>query len=283
MPLSNRAKDGYAAQWSPSHPSVKPQNTPVDYADEFENITAWWWNPDAVSSSNQLEAPSNEAKGDQAIDLSCIARENRWKGQALGVYRRQVTRAMREIFSERGFISGYVSDEGLNEVYVNLAQPLRVEVNQKVHEVVEQKLAALTAWLPEIPANWEGELGEGQGLQKRLVFAGPDRQYLDEWTETLEMSYDRLQISYYPGPAATNVEDRFYLDHYNKMLQAAYEQSLLEIGLDPASRNDEGVPRRQEVKDVEANIYEICRSTYAKLDESPLTAALALALGQALI
>ena len=285
MPFSNKAKDQFSAQSQWTEEEVRPIQqpaAPVDHADEFENITAWWWNPDAVSkkdspAADDADKPAPETSGPSR---TAVQTKVRWAGQSLGVYRRLVTRTMKEIMAARGLIADFATDAALNEVYVALKSPDRVAFNQEVTELVESRLAALNAWLPKIsPA---ADADEGHEYQKRLVFAGPGGQTGAEFVPP-DAQYDRLRLTDFIVPHPKTRTEKMYLKHYNELLQTAYEKTLREFGLDPYAPGSEGVVRLLEVKDDEVNIYEVCRATYEKMDATPMVAALALALGNILI
>jgi len=289
MPFSNKAQDEFAAQsqWTEEGalPIQQQPAAPVDHADEFENITAWWWNPEAASKKESVpptgeaavEAPSTSGQARTAVQAKV-----RWAGQALGVYRRLVTRTMKEIMVARGQIDDFATDEALNEVYVTMKPADRIIFNQEVNELVESRLAGLNAWLPRISPAADDSADEGHEYQKRLVFAGPGGQPGIEFVPP-DAQYDRLRLTDFIVPHPKTRTDKLFLKHYNELLQAAYEKTLREFGLDPYGPGPEGLARRFEVQDAEVNIYEVCRATYEKMDATPMVAALALALGKNLI
>ena len=287
MPFSNKAKDQFSSQSQWTEEEVRPIQqpaAPVDHADEFENITAWWWNPEAAgkkdsSAADDAAKPAPETSG-QAKPV--VQAKVRWAGQSLGVYRRLVTRTMKEIMAAKGLIEDFATDAALNEVYVALKSPDRVAFNQEVTELVESRLAALNAWLPRLSPETDENADEGHEYQKRLVFAGPDGQPGIEFVPP-DAQYDRLRLIDFTAAHPKNRTDKLFLKHYNELLQTAYEKTLREFGLDPHAPGSEGVVRRLEVKDDEVNIYEVCRATYDKMDATPMVAALALALGNILI
>lgn len=281
MPFSNKAKD-LSSPWIQQEPRPGPQ-TPVDHADEFENITAWWWNPEAARKDVDSPALPGDERREPDQARTPVQAKVRWAGQSLGVYRRLVTRTMKEIMASRGLIEDFATDEDMNEVYVAMKSRDRVAFNQEVHELVESRLAALNAWLPRISPETEGEADEGQDYQKRLVFSGPDRRPMSIEFTPPDAHYDRLRLTDFVAPHRKTHAEKIFLKHYNELLQTAYEKTLREFGLDPYGQGPEGVARRFEVLDSEANIYEICRATYEKMDATPMVAALALALGKILI
>lgn len=293
MPFSNKAKDEFAnqTQWTQEEAlPIQQPAAPVDHADEFENVTAWWWNPDAVKKdSSEPQTGTMEDRAAAQPDSVTFGQARsagqgkvRWAGQSLGVYRRLVTRTMKEIMAAKGLIEDFATDAALNEVYVALKPMDRVMFNQEVHDLVENRLAALNAWLPRISPETEENADEGHEYQKRLVFAGPGGQPGAEFVLP-DTQYDRLRFTDFVVSHPKTRAEKLFLKHYNELLQTAYEKTLREFGLDPNGQNSDGVVRRFEVKDDEANIYEICRATYEKMDATPMVAALALALGKILI
>lgn len=284
MPFSNKAKDEFS-QWIQEEPR-RDQSVPVDHADEFENITAWWWNPEAARKDSD-ESPAAEAEiavtePEAGQARTTVQAKVRWAGQSLGVYRRLVTRTMKEIMAARGQIDDFATDEALNEVYVAMKSQDRVMFNQEVSELVESRLAALNAWLPRLSPETDESADEGHEYQKRLVFSGPDRQVGIEFVPP-DAQYDRLCLTDFMASHPKTRSERIFLKHYNELLQSAYEKILREFGLDPYGPGPDGVTRRYEIQDAEANIYEVCRATYEKMDATPMVAALALALGKILV
>ena len=287
MPFSNKARE-LSPQWIEEKPV---QTVPVDHADEFENITAWWWNPDAARKDSAQESPTGEAEAaaDQNSEGSSgraqVAAHGkiRWAGQSLGVYRRLVTRTMKEIMAAKGLIEDFATDEALNSVYVSMKSSDRVMFNQEVSELVETRLAALNAWLPRISPETEDAADEGHEYQKRLIFSGPDSQPSGQEFVPPDVQYNRLRLIDFVAPHPKTRAEKLFLKHYNELLQTAYEKTLREFGLDPYGPGPDGVARRFEIHDAEVNIYEVCRVTYEKMDATPMVAALALALGKILI
>ncbi|MDR2946697.1 MAG: hypothetical protein LBV79_08135 [Candidatus Adiutrix sp.] len=290
MPFSLKA-DEFAWTQEDVSPARKPEpqpSEPVDHADEFENITAWWWNPEAASrgASRPQADESGEAHAAQTPEAATVDQPRpagRWAGQALGVYRRLVGRTIREILSAQNLAENFATDEALSQIYLALEPQKRAEFNWEVAELVKMRLEALQVWLPQFTPAPEENADEGHEHQKRLVFSGPERRGLGEEFVPPDKQYDRLCLIDFVAPQPKTRAERFFLKNYNELFQAAYEKTLREFGLDPFGMGSTGLERRQEVTDEEVNIYEVCRATYDKMDATPMVAALALALGRLLI